>query len=171
MARSQGDAGELAHEIAFLVGHRRAAVDCYSIFTVFSLNSTKRCTIVSNLIPTGTLQGTIFPSTSYQWIGQAIRMVHCLICSSTFGQSIHRSRENPRAAHTYYFSIGHLQIHTTTLHTTVTAMRWNIAIYRLVGLPTRRWFLTTVKIKRFWLVLSMTAKYPFIYTHKNLLPP
>src|SRR5205823_819604 len=161
-----------AHEIAFLVSHRRATVDCYSIFTVFSLNSMKALRdSVKHLIPTGTLQRTIFPSTAHQWMGEAVRMVHCLICSSAFGakHSMIQGKILTRLD-TYYFAIGHFEIHTT-LHTTVTTMRWNIAIYRLVGLPMRQWLFTAVEIKRFWLVLSMTAKYAFIYTHKNWLPP
>src|SRR5215471_5474000 len=155
MARSKGDARELAHEIAFLVRHRRATVDCYSIFAVFRLNGAKALRdSVKHLIPTGALQRAIFPSAAHQWIGQAVRMIHCLICCSAFGAE-HSMVQGKIFARldTYYFPIGHFEIHTT-LHATVTAMGWNIAIYRFVGLPARQWLLSPVKIKRFWLVLS-----------------
>src|SRR6516164_3599146 len=97
-------------------------------------------------------------------------MVHCLICSSAFWAE-HSMVQGKILAwlDTYYFPVGHFEIHTA-LHAAVTAMRWNIAIYRLVGPPARQWLRATVKIKRFSLVLSMT-KCPFIYTHKNWLPP
>src|SRR5207302_8998970 len=138
MARSKGNAGEFAHVVAFLIGHRRATVDCYSIFTVFGLHSPKALRDrVKHLIRTGTLQRAIFPSSAHQWIGQSIRMVHCLICSSAFGTK-HSMVQGKILARldTYYFAIGHFEIHTT-LHTTVTAVGWNIVIYLLTGLPVR----------------------------------
>ena len=85
MPRSQAHTGELAHDVTFLIGHRRATVDRDRISAMFSLYSLPATyNVVQGLIPASALQLTTLASSSNHRVVQAIRVVDLLVGHDSF---------------------------------------------------------------------------------------
>src|SRR5579884_3109193 len=128
---------EFAHDIAFFIRHRRAAIDGYGIFAMFSLNLLPAAhDVVQGLIPAGTLQPTAFPTSSNHGIAQAIRMVDLLVCHNSFRTERAAIMWKIPRFHANNLPIQYAKVHAT-LHATESAMSWHKRLRHTIrGSPT-----------------------------------
>src|SRR5207247_9740286 len=135
VARADINAGELAHEIALLIGHRGATVDCHGIPAMLGLNGSEAVGYrIECLIPAYTFQWAALATTAHQWISQAIRMIDRLIGCGSFGtKHTMVQREIFKRLYADNFLICNFEIHDA-LYNTITAMGGYLTINMFVSL-------------------------------------
>jgi hypothetical protein len=90
----------------------------------------------------------------HQWVKQPVRMIHRLVGRRALGaEHAVVQRKVLTRLDADDLSVGDLEIHPT-LHTTITAVRRDIAINRFVRLPVSRCHLARMKIEGFPLALA-----------------
>ena len=86
VARAEADAGELAHQVALLVGHRGAAVDRDGVLAVLGLDRLPaRDDVVERLVPGGALQRAALAAAADQRVAQAVGVVDLLVGDDALG--------------------------------------------------------------------------------------